>query len=180
MWSAWLFFERSTPMPYKGVLLDAVLSGPPTPQAETVLALRYGPSRKTSRPTTHPVEHLPAVLSSFPKGAGTSAPMAEIPQPSPRTSFEARAEEAAMRRRGSLILVAAAIATITSATPAPGTHICANHKLATPAITVQGTRCSPVPLPPAFDFPVGIQHCTGVPPAGTTVCAGVGAHVFLP
>lgn len=63
--------------------------------------------------------------------------------------------------------------------PAESAPSCVRYSVTAPIVgTIEDTRC--IPLPPAFDFPVSIYNCRGIPPVGVTICVDVDLMLFLP
>jgi hypothetical protein len=78
-----------------------------------------------------------------------------------------------------VLLSAVLLSGLVLVTPAEANPSCVTYLVTGPVVgTVEGTRC--VPLPDAFNFPVSLSNCRGLPGLGTTICVGVDLNIWRP
>ena len=82
-----------------------------------------------------------------------------------------------MRRR-LVSVIAFALALGASSFPAQANPTCVTYSESTPAGTIQGQPC--VPLPSPFNFPVAVRDCEYFPPLENTICIGVSTNIVAP
>ena len=84
-----------------------------------------------------------------------------------------------MKRRITMALAVALVAGLGVGSGVDAAPSCVDWSVTAPFVgTRSGQRC--VPLPNAFDFPVSIHNCRGIPPAGFTMCVGADLNLPLP